>query len=200
MNPAVKQIMLDSAILAIAIPFPLRCAGPPFFDETLKSCLTEKSIAKTNRHRLRLAVIRQRGLAQLAADAALLVPAKRQRVVEHVVLVDPHGAGAESVADADGGVEAGGVDGGGEAVGRRIAETDGVGFVFELGDGADGAEDFFLHDLHVFRDAGEDGRLDEIALFAVALAADFDFGAFFPAGVDVALFVLVHILVGEWNI
>ena len=71
-------------------------------------------------------------------------------MVEHVVLVHPDGAGAEGVADADGGVEAGGVDGGGEAVGRRVAEADGVGFVFELGDGADGAEDFFLHDLHVF--------------------------------------------------
>ena len=118
-------------------------------------------------------------------------------MVEHVVLVDPNGAGAEGVADADGGVEAGGVDGGGEAVGRRVAEADAVGFVFELGDGADGAEDFFLHDLHVFRHAGEDGRLDEVALFAVALAADFDLSAFFPAGVDVAAFALVRILVGR---
>ena len=118
--------------------------------------------------------------------------------MEHVVLVDPDGAGAEGVADSDGGVEAGGVDGGGEAVGRRVAEADGVGFIFELGDGADGAEDLFLHDLHVFRHAREDGRLDEVALFAVALAADFDFGAFFPAGVDVAGFASVFILVGEW--
>ena len=121
-------------------------------------------------------------------------------MVEHVVLVDPDGSRAEGVADADGGVEAGGVDGGGEAVGRRVAEADGVGFVFELGDGADGAEDFFLHDLHVFRDAGEDSRLDEVAFFAVTLAADFDFGALFAAGIDVAVSALGRTLVGRWSI
>ena len=117
--------------------------------------------------------------------------------MQHVVLVHPDGSRAEGVADSDGGVETGGVDGGGEAVGRRVAEADGVFFVLELGDGADGAEDFFLHYLHVFRHAGEDGRLDEVALFAVALAADFDFGALFPAGVDVPAFTLVCVLVGE---
>ena len=121
-------------------------------------------------------------------------------MVQHVVLVHPDGSGAEGVADSDGGVEAGGVDGGGEAVGRRVAEADGVVFVLELGDGADGAKDFFLHDLHVFRHAREDGRLDEVALFAVALAADLDFGAFFPAGVDIATFVLVCVLVVDSNI
>ena len=120
-------------------------------------------------------------------------------MVQHVVLVHPDGSGAEGVADSDGGVEAGGVDGGGEAVGRRVAEADGVVFVLELGDGADGAEDFFLHDLHVFRHAREDGRLDEVALFAVALAADFDFGALFPAGVDIAAFALVCGLIGRWQ-
>ncbi len=112
--------------------------------------LTEQSITETDRHRLRLAVIRQRGLAQLSPDAALLVAAKRQRVMQHVVLVHPDGAGPQGVTDPDGGVEAGRVDGGGETVGRGVAEADGVVFVFELGDGADGAEDLLLHYLHVF--------------------------------------------------
>lgn len=82
------------------------------------------------------------------------------------------------------------MNGGGEAVRCGVAETDGVCFGLEFGDGADGAEDLFLHYLHVFGDAGEDGRLDEVTLFAVALAADFDFGAFFPAGINVAAFAL----------
>ena len=68
------------------------------------------------------------------------------------------------------------------ALPRRMAVLLGL----ELGDRADGAKDLFLHDLHVLADAGEDGRLDEVALFAVALAADFDLGALFPAGIDVS--------------
>lgn len=76
--------------------------------------------------------------------------------------------------------------GGGEAIGRSVADADGVGLGGELGDGADGTEDFFLHDLHVFGDVAEDGGLDEVARFAVAGAARFDGRAFFFAGVDVA--------------
>ena len=76
--------------------------------------------------------------------------------------------------------------GGSKAVGGVVANADGLGLVLELGDGADRAEDLFLHDLHVFGHVGEDGGLDEVALVAVALAADLDFGAFFLAMVDVA--------------
>ncbi len=119
--------------------------------------------------------------------------------MQHVVLVDPDGSGAQGVADPDGGVETGRVDGGGEAVGCGIAETDGVFFGLEFGDGADGAEDLFLHYLHVFGDAREDGRLDEVALFAVALAADFDFGALFLTGVNVAASVLVYVSNADWQ-
>ncbi len=108
-------------------------------------------------------------------------------MMQHVVLVDPDGAGAELVGDADGGVEVRRVDGGGEAVGRVVADADGVGFVGEFGNGADGAEDFFLHNLHVFADAGEDGRFDEVAFVAVAAAANLDLGALLFAVVDVAM-------------
>lgn len=107
-------------------------------------------------------------------------------MVKHVVLVYPDGSGPQGIADPDGGVEAGRMNGGSEAVCCRVAETDGVFFCLELGDGADGAEDLLLHYLHVFGHAGENGRLDEVALLAVALAADLHFGAFFLAGVNVA--------------
>lgn len=106
--------------------------------------------------------------------------------MEHVVLVDPDSAGLERGRDADGGVEVLGVDGGGETVGGDVAEVDGVSFVFEFGDGADGAEDFLLHDFHVGAYVGEDGGLDEVAFFAVAFAAHFDLGTFFFARIDVA--------------
>ena len=84
------------------------------------------------------------------------------------------------------------MDSGGETVGGGVSETDGVLFGLEFGDGADGAEDLFLHDLHVFADVGEDGGLDEVTLVAVTLAADFHFGTLLLAGVDVAGAVLVN--------
>ena len=84
------------------------------------------------------------------------------------------------------------MDCGGETVGGGVSETDGILFGLEFGDGADGAEDLLLHDLHVFADVGEDGWLDEVALVAVTLAADFDLGTLLLAGVDVAGNVLVN--------
>ena len=78
------------------------------------------------------------------------------------------------------------MDCGGETVGGGVSEADGVLFGLEFSDGADGAEDLFLHDLHVFADVGEDGWLNEVTFFAVTVAADFDLGALLLAGVNVA--------------
>ena len=134
-----------------------------------------------------LSVVVQRGLTQLTPDPGLFVPAKRHLVVQGVVRVDPDGAGLEGVGDLDGGVEVLGVDGGGEAVGGGVADLDGLLFRRELGDGAHGAEDLLLHDLHVLGDVGEDGGLDEVALVALAVAADLDRGAGVFAFFDVAV-------------
>ena len=84
------------------------------------------------------------------------------------------------------------MDSGGETVGGGVSETDGVLFGLEFSDGADGAEDLFLHDLHVFADVGKDGWLDEVSFIAVTLAADFHFGTLLLAGVDVAGAVLAN--------
>ena len=108
-------------------------------------------------------------------------------MMQHIILVNPDGARAQRIANTNRRVQVTRVDSGGKTVGGGVPETDGVFFGFEFGNGANGAEDFFLHDLHIFRDAAEDGGLDEVAFFAVALAADFDLGAFFAAGVDVAV-------------
>ena len=107
-------------------------------------------------------------------------------MVQHIVLVDPHGPGPQGIADSDGGVQVRRVYGAGEAIGRRVSDPNGVFLGLEFGDGADGAEDFFLHDFHVLADVGEDGRLDEVAFFAMALATDFHLGAFFLTSVNVA--------------
>ena len=104
---------------------------------------------------------------------------------QHVVAVDPDGAGLEGVADADGGVEVRGVDGGGETVGGVISETDNLVLVLELGDGADGAENLLLHDLHLGADIAEDGGLDEVALVTVALTTNLDGGTLLLSDLDV---------------
>lgn len=83
------------------------------------------------------------------------------------------------------------MDSGGETVGGGVAETDGIFFGLEFGDRAHGAEDLFLHDLHVLADVGEDGGLDEVTLCAVAFAADFDLGAGFLAFINVSVLLSV---------
>jgi hypothetical protein len=112
-------------------------------------------------------------------------------MMQHIILIDPHRTRPQRITDPNGGVQIGRVHGGGETVRGGVAETDGVLFGLEFRDGANGAEDLFLHDLHVFADVGEDGGLDEVAFLSDALAAGFDLGAFFLAGVDVSGWVLV---------
>merc|ERR1712232_1207403 len=103
--------------------------------ETQTPSLTKQSIAETDADSLRLSVVSQSVLAQLAADTGLLVAAEGQ-LVEGVVGVDPDGAGAERARALDGGVEVLGVHGGGEAVGGVVAELDGLLLGLELSDRA----------------------------------------------------------------
>ena len=120
--------------------------------------------------------------------------------MQHVVLVDPDGTSSQSIADTDGSVQVRSVDGGGKTVGGGITKPDSIFLVLEFGNGADGAEDLFLHDLHVFADAGEDGGLDEVAFLSVTLAAGFDLGAFFLASIDVSVCTLGREFHAEENI
>lgn len=133
-----------------------------------------------------LCVVGQSSLAELSADAGLLVTTEGELVVEHVVAVDPDGTGSERVGDAEGGVEVLGVDGGGKTVRGVVSELDDILLILELGDGTDGAEDLLLHDLHVGLDVGEDGGLDEVTLVAETLTTRLDGGTFVLAGLDVA--------------
>lgn len=67
-----------------------------------------------------------------------------------------------------------------------VTHPDGIFLGLEPGNRAYRSEDFFLHNLHIFADIGEDGRLDEITLFAVAATSDFDLGAFFLTVLNVS--------------
>ena len=107
--------------------------------------------------------------------------------MKSVVCVDPNGTSLEGVGDLNGGVEVGCVDGGGKTVCGVVANADGLLLGLELGDRADGSEDFLLHDGHVVLDVGEDGGLDEVSLVALALTTGDDGGTFFLAGLDVTV-------------
>lgn len=112
-------------------------------------------------------------------------------MMKDVVLVYPDGARAQLIRDADGGVEVLGMHSGGEAVSSRVTKADGVGLVLELSDGAHGAEDFLLHDLHVFGHVGEDGGLDEVTFLAVAFATNLNLGPFLFAMFDVTMYFIL---------
>ena len=107
-------------------------------------------------------------------------------MMEGVVGIDPDRAGPETIGDVDGRVQVRGMYGCGQTVSRAVAHSDRVGFRLELGDGTDGSEDLFAHDLHVFSDIAEDGRLDEVPSVAVSGPAHFDLGSFFFAFFNVA--------------
>lgn len=147
---------------------------------------SKQRIPQADRHRFSLRVIRQRGLTQLTPDAALLVPAKWQLVMQCVVRVDPDGPCTQRIRDPDGSVEILGMQGRSKAISGGIAQADRVGFVLEFRNRTHGTEDFLLHYLHVFVHVGEDGGLNEVAFFAVAISADFELGTFLLAGLDMA--------------
>lgn len=106
-------------------------------------------------------------------------------MVQGVVAVDPDGTRLQGVADTDGSVQILGVKGSRKTVVSVVRRLDDVLLCLELGDGAHGAEDLLLHDLHLGRHAREDGGLDEVALVTVALAARLDDGALLLASLDV---------------
>ena len=67
-----------------------------------------------------------------------------------------------------------------------MARCDDFVDIFEFEDGHDRAEDFFLSDLHVVLNIGENGGLDEVAFVADTIAAGEELGFFGFAGIDVA--------------
>ena len=87
--------------------------------------------------------------------------------------------------------------GGSKAVGGGVTETDGVFLGLEFGNGANGAKDLFLHDLHIFGDVGEDGRLDVITLLAVAVTTNLDFRALLLACINVAGHIVSTCAIGK---
>ena len=109
-------------------------------------------------------------------------------VVQHVILIHPHGPGLQAITHTNRGVEILRVHCSRKTVCGDIPDSDSIRLILELCNRAHGPEDFFLHNPHIFVDVAEDGGLDVVPFpfFALAFAADFDFGAFGFAGLDVA--------------
>src|SRR5262249_45731089 len=111
-------------------------------------------------------VIRKTVLAELAADARLLEPAKRSCRVEHVKAVDPDRTGADAVSDRMRLRNVASPHGGGEAVGCSVRPIHDLVDILKWDYAHYRAEDFFFGDLHFISHVVEDGRLDEITTLA----------------------------------
>jgi hypothetical protein len=170
------------------------------FPAEFRNSLTEQRITETDRHGLRLCVVVQCSLAQLTANTRLLEATEGKLPVKSVVGVNPDSSCLQAVGNFNSSVQVGSVDCGSKTIGGVVANLDDFLLGLELGDGADRAEDFFLHDLHVFSDVGEDSRLDEVALVADSLTAGFDGGAGLLAFFDVAIELLVYNDAAEVNV
>lgn len=108
-----------------------------------------------------------------------------KKTEKETLTVDPDSTSLETLHDADATVEVIGVDSRGKTVSGLIAELDGLLLGGELGNGADGAENLLLHNLHVRLDVAEDGRLDKVSLVTVALTTNLNSGTLLLAGLDV---------------
>jgi hypothetical protein len=84
-----------------------------------------------------------------AADAALLVAALGEAVVDRRPRVRPDGAGLDFAADPAADVDVAGEDAGGEAVFGGVGARDGVGLGVEDLEGRDRAEDLLLDEVGV---------------------------------------------------
>ena len=77
------------------------------------------------------------------------------------------------------------MDGSGKTVCGLVTGLDDILLGLEFRDGADGAENFLLHDLHIIRDTREYGWLDEVAFLAMSGTAGLNLGAGFLARLDI---------------
>lgn len=105
--------------------------------------------------------------------------------MQHVIVVDPDSTRLQRICDTNTRVQILGVHCRRQTVRRRVTNANSLLFGLELLNGADGAEDFFLHDLHVLIDVGEDGGLNEVAFRTVAAASNLQLGTLLLAMVDV---------------
>jgi hypothetical protein len=97
-------------------------------------------------------------------------------VVEHVVAVNPYGASAETIGNTNGSVQVGSVNSSRKTIVGVVGSLDDLVFCAELSNRADRAKDLLLHNLHVWRNIGEDGGLDEVSLVSVSLTTNLDLG------------------------
>src|SRR6185437_12829928 len=152
-----------------------------------------QAAAEIHVHGLPFAVDIERGQAALAvavAGAADAAEGKMDLGADGGG-VDVDDAAVEVAQGAEGGVDVGGVERGGEAVGHAVGQGDGV-LEPVAGEHRDhGAEDLLLRDAHGGLHAGEDGGFEEEAVreraVGAAAAAEHELGALLPADGNVLL-------------
>ena len=115
--------------------------------------------------------------AALRAVARVLHAAERHFRQGEAMVVDRHHAAFEGRADRRHGLGVLGVGVGGQAPGEAVGFLHHAVEILERRDRRQRAERLVVHDLGVERHVGHDGRLVEVALVALALAAGLDLGA-----------------------
>src|SRR5216683_4740879 len=125
--------------------------------------------------------------AELAAEAGLLVAAEGRNWVELVEAVDPDRAGLQRAGHLMGAAQVARPDRGGKPVVGVVALKNRVVFIRERDRCADRAENLLARDPHLIVDAGEQRRVDEVALTGSRLAAGRHLGALLLANVEITL-------------
>jgi len=119
---------------------------------------------------LDLGILLQSVFTKLAPDSRLLETAEGSAGVEHVVAVDPDGAGTHTVRDRQGFFHIARPYGGGQAIFRVVGAGDDFIKIVEGDDAHYRAKDFFSRDFHFVPHIGEDGGTYEVAAIANAIS------------------------------
>src|ERR1035437_540162 len=134
----------------------------------------------------------ERGRTLFLGTEAGILRAAEGELVFHARAGQVNGeqAGFGAIDEFEGAREVGGLDGGGESEGDGVGDAHGVLETRGAQDGQHGSEDLLARDGVRFRDAGEDGGFDEVAVgqraFSEAAASAGGLSALLAANLDVA--------------
>src|SRR6266851_8898805 len=142
-----------------------------------KRLATTYKLLQLHPNRFDLSVKIDRVPAELAAEAGLLVAAERRDRIELVEAVDPDRAGLERAGHLMGAAQVARPDRGGKPVVRVVALKNRAVLIRERDRCADRTENLFARDPHLIVDAGEQRRVDEIALAGSRVATGRHLGA-----------------------
>src|ERR1700687_3456690 len=160
-----SQRFKGSALASGAEVDPPRLAGEGCLrpTERFRGAIRTLVLGQLRPHRFELSVLLERVARKISAPAGFLEAAKRRRVIELVVTIDPDHAGIDALGEKVRPSHVPGPDRRRQTVRSPVGDLQRFLFVAEADAGKDRTEDLLLRDFHPRLDLAEDGWLHKIS-------------------------------------